>query len=237
MRTADEGGRDLAVATKSGPADLVTRIDLEVERAVRTRVLAAFPHDGFAGEEYGLVNEDAPWRWWLDPIDGTTNFAHRLPFCSVSIALARANTTLAGVVMDATTGERFLAVRDAVATRGGRGLRLGQGHGLSGAVVATELQGARAWPGLFRLVDRLAETGATTRIMGSSALSLAYTAAGASEVCLISRPHPIDVSAGVLLVEVAGGRVVYEDGPDRTTPMLIAGSEKGVAEVRALLLA
>jgi myo-inositol-1(or 4)-monophosphatase len=231
------GAEAFAIETKSGPADLVTAVDRAVEARIRAIVLGRFPRDAFRGEELGRVNEDdAPWTWWVDPVDGTTNFAHRMPFASISIALARGDTVVAGTVVDAYSGERFRAVRGRGARVGGQTLRIEAQTGLAGAVVATELQGARPWPGLGAVLDYLAEAGATLRVMGSSALSLAHTAAGHAVACLISRPHPIDTAAGILLVEEAMGTVLrLEPQGEGAMPMLLAGSAAATRAIRPLL--
>jgi fructose-1,6-bisphosphatase/inositol monophosphatase family enzyme len=235
VRTADDPDMALGIETKSGPADLVTRVDRDVERQIRTQVLKAFPDDAFTGEELGSVHAGALWQWWLDPVDGTTNFAHRLPFCSVSIAVARAGVLQAGIVLDATSGERFSATRGRGARRRGRTLSLNGHTVLAGSVVTTELQGARMWPEMAAWIERLGDAGATARIMGSSALSLAYAAAGSAAACVLAAPHPIDTAAGILLVEEAGGVVETVRRGGEFPDMLIAGSRAAVTEVRRLL--
>lgn len=236
VHAAMAAGEPFEVEFKSGPADLVTPVDRAVEARVRDLVLASFPDDAFQGEEFGAVNDGAEWTWWVDPVDGTTNFANRVPFASTSIAVARGGVTVAGVVVDAASGARLVAVRGRGSERDGRPLRLDDERGLAGAVVATELMGARPWPGLERVIDRLAAEGATMRVLGSSAMSLALTAAGVAVACVIASAHPIDTAAGLLLVEEAGGTVArLEAHAFRPVPMLVAGTAAAVEAVSALL--
>jgi myo-inositol-1(or 4)-monophosphatase len=222
VRTALKDPEPFAVEVKAGPSDLVTPVDRAVEERVRDWVLAIFPEDAFAGEEFGTANPDGLWRWWVDPIDGTTNFAHRVPFASISIGLARGSTFEAGAIVHAFTGEVFSAVRRAGARHDDRLLRLGSGRGLGGAVVATELLGSRPWPGLDRLTADLDAAGATLRILGSTALTLAYAAAGAIEAVVLAQPNVLDAGAGLLLVEEAGGRVEHVAGGSSRLPFVQA---------------
>ncbi len=201
------------VTTKRAPGDLVTDVDRSVERLVRARVRAAFPTHGFTGEEYG----DAPgdrYRWYLDPVDGTTNLVNGVPWTSMSLCLTRGGRPLVGVVADPWRGEVLEA-------RHGRGavlrdvpLRLDDTpRALAGAVVGAELGGRGAWPGLGALVEALADRSCALRIMGSSTLTIAQVAAGRGIGGCVPAFDPVDHGAAVLLVHEAGGVVLTRSGP------------------------
>jgi len=234
VREAVATGRPFAIQTKSGPADLVTPIDLAVERAVRELVLEAFPDDGFLGEEYGGSGEGAPWTWYLDPVDGTTNFAHRMPFASIALSVGHAGVLQAGTIIGAFSGARYEAVRGDGTRLDGQPVRVASG-GLSGAIVATELMGARPWPGFADALAAIGERGATVRVMGSTAFSLALTASGSAAACLIARPHALDAGTGFFLVEQAGGRVEEVAPAGWPVPIRAGGGPRALDELRDAL--
>jgi myo-inositol-1(or 4)-monophosphatase len=194
-----------------GPTDLVTAADRRVEHVIATAVRQRFSGHGFLGEEGGRI-AGTEWRWIVDPIDGTTNFAHGVPWFAVSIALEHRGTLVAGVVFHPAGGELFVAER-------GRGAHLippdGRVQRLAVSktdVLASALLGAglpnpprRApfSPALSRFADLTREI----RVMGSAALHLAYVAAGRLDGFVEPDLSAWDIAAGVLLVEEAGGRV------------------------------
>lgn len=202
----------LRIETKTSEADLVTQADREAEALVLGRLREAWPRDGIVGEESGeVVAADGP-CWYVDPLDGTTNFAHRFPHFSVSIALYDGEEGLAGVVHDPTRGETFFARR-------GRGawlssprherqrLRVTDVDRLDRSVLATGFGYDRPRGGNVEEFGRVVRRVRGVRRAGSAALDLSYVAAGRLdgfwEYCL----QPWDWAAGVVLVREAGGRV------------------------------
>ncbi|WJY00109.1 inositol monophosphatase family protein [Curtobacterium sp. 458] len=201
------------VATKAHAADLVTDVDRLVEQHVRGRVRAAFPTHGFTGEEYGDAPGDRH-RWYLDPVDGTTNLANGVPWTSMSLCLTRGGQPVVGVVADPWRGEVLEARRGRGAVLRDRPLRLDDDpRPLAGAVVATELDGHRPWPGFGRFLDALAERSCTLRVPGSGTLTIAQVAAGRGIGGCVSAFDPVDHGAAVLLVHEAGGVVLTRSGP------------------------
>ncbi len=199
-----------------GRADWVTDADLDIEQQVRAVLGEKFPSDAVVGEE--LPNRPVPPGsavWYVDPVDGTTNFAHGLRSCSFSLALADGAGLALGVVAEPWSGETFTAVRGQGAWANGRRLSCMPGAVLEGALVLTELKGPAPWTGMTALVERLGETGCATRILGSCALSLANVAAGRAAGLVLGAAHPIDIAAGALLVREAGGVVMVGSGVDR----------------------
>lgn len=208
------------VATKAHPADLVTDVDRLVEQHVRGRVRAAFPTHGFTGEEYGEAPGDRH-RWYLDPVDGTTNLANGVPWTSMSLCLTRGGHPVVGVVADPWRGEVLEARRGRGAVLRDRPLRLDDDpRPLAGAVVGTELDGHRPWPGFGRFLDALAERSCTLRVLGSGTLTIAQVAAGRGIGACVSAFHPVDHGAAVLLVHEAGGVVLTRGGPVDAFPPL-----------------
>lgn len=207
------GVRPTAVTTKANAADHVTETDREIERRVRETITARFPDHAIVGEEYG--GDPAPAggpTWYVDPVDGTTNYASGLPWCSFSLALADGDGPVLGVVADPFRGEVFSAVRGGPALCNGAPIRCREATSLSGEVVVTEWAAYRPWPGMTGMLDRLSGELCTTRIMGSSALSLVSVAGGRAAAGVIGEFHAIDVLASVLIAAQAGAVVRGEDG-------------------------
>lgn len=203
--------------TKSSAADYVTDIDLAVERWVRNTILNQFPDHGFVGEEFGAT-EDAPLVWYCDPIDGTTNFSTGLPWHSFSLALVDAEGPLVGVVSDPRTGEVFHAVRGRGAYLNGVPLHVNARTGLAGAVVLTEWLACAPWPGMMTMLEKLGQAYVTTRIMGSSTLSITGLAAGRGQGCVIGRFGAVDLLASVLICDEAGLAVRDENNQRNLFP-------------------
>jgi fructose-1,6-bisphosphatase/inositol monophosphatase family enzyme len=197
------------IGTKTSEADWVTETDLAVERHVRTAVLERFPEHRLVGEEYGESGgADPPATWYVDPVDGTTNFVHGLPWSSFSVAVADDAGAAVGAVADPYRREVLSAVRGRGARRNGEPSRCAQADRLVGGILLTEMSAQSLWPGQSELMAALAECDCVTRIMGSNALSLASVGAGRVSGTLIGRFGPIDCLAGTLIARESGATVV-----------------------------
>ena len=202
----------LEIETKSSQADLVTPADRAAEAVVLERLRAAVPEDGIVAEESGEVTRaDGP-CWYIDPLDGTTNFAHRFPHFSVSIGLFDGQTGLVGVVHDPVRQETFFARRGQGAwlrrpNHDDRRLQVTDTEQLSHSLLATGFGYDRPRGGNVEEFGRVVRQVRGVRRVGSAALDLAYVASGRVdgfwEYCL----QPWDWGAGVLLVREAGGEV------------------------------
>ncbi|HEY1370520.1 MAG TPA: inositol monophosphatase family protein [Gaiellaceae bacterium] len=212
------------IATKTSAADWVTETDLDVERHVRAAVRDRFPSHRLVGEEYGESDaEDAPATWYVDPVDGTTNFVHGLPWSSVSIAVADEAGAAVGLVADPYRREVFSAVRGRGAWLAGEPIRCSDSETLVGGIVLTELLAQSLWSGLPELMAGLADQGCVTRILGSNALSLASVGAGRVLATVLGGFGPVDCLAGSLIAGEAGARVVSPSGsnpPEEGEPFL-----------------
>jgi myo-inositol-1(or 4)-monophosphatase len=199
------------VVTKTSDADWVTETDLAVERHVRAAVQERFPDDRIVGEEYGATDHDgARATWYVDPVDGTTNYVHGLPWSSFSCAVLDEAGPAVGAVADPYRREVLAAVRGRGARRDGEPTRCVETDTLVGGIFLTELTMQSLWDGMTPLIGRLAEAGCVTRIMGSNALSLASVGAGRALATLIGEFGPIDCHAGTLIAEEAGAAVRFE---------------------------
>ena len=207
------------VRTKADAADPVTEVDTAVERAVRDLIGARLPDHTIVGEEYGGEADGGP-TWFCDPVDGTTNLSAGLPWTSFSLSLAVGSTPLVGVVADPWRREILHAVR-------GRGCFLNGGpvperpeqrRGLTGGVVLTEWARHEPWTGMIAVLAALAERHCTTRVMGSSTLTLAHIAAGRCTGAVVGEFHPEDHLAATLLADEAGLAVWDESGTQQPFP-------------------
>ena len=211
--------RPTSVDTKANAADLVTNTDREIERQVREVLGQRHPDHSVVGEEFGgdPASSDGP-TWYVDPVDGTTNYASGLPWCSFSLALAYGNRPVLGVVADPFRGEVFSAVREGPALCNGQPVRCREATDLAGEVLVTEWASHRPWPGMTGMLERLAAQQCTTRVMGSSALSLASVGAGRAAAGVIGRFQAIDGLAAALIADRAGAVVLDETGAQTLFP-------------------
>jgi fructose-1,6-bisphosphatase/inositol monophosphatase family enzyme len=208
-------GRD-ECSTKTGPGDFVTSVDLETERRARQRLAETFPDHVVHGEELGTSGDPrsgAP-AWYLDPLDGTSNFVHGLPWSSFSLAVADELGLAAAVVADPHRGEIFSARRGSGARANGAPVSCCDADTLEGGLVLTELLGTDPWPGLGEMIEQLGKQWCVTRIPGSTALSLASFAAGRAVAVVLGGFHPIDVAAGMLLAREAGAELLAPPAAD-----------------------
>jgi myo-inositol-1(or 4)-monophosphatase len=201
--------------SRKGPADFVSTADTRAEQTLRAELQKARPDFGFLMEETGeSVGKDASQRWIVDPLDGTTNFLHGLPFWAISIALEREGEIVAGVVYEPLRDELFWAEKGAGAWNNHQRLRVSGRRKLDEAVIATGLpfKGKGGHPEhAAQLQAMMAET-AGIRRFGSAALDLAYVAAGRFDGYWESHVQRWDVAAGILMVTEAGGFVTEIGG-------------------------
>ena len=202
-------------AREKGPGDLVTDADSASQRSIAAALSAAFPDHTLLAEEDDVVADPGnPWRWVVDPLDGTVNFAHGFPFWSVSIALEHAGRLVVGVVYNPLTGQMFAASLGAGATLDGSPLGVSATRSLDSALISTGFPTAFAndSPRQLALLNRMATGTHSVRRTGSAALNLAHVAAGHFEVFYATSIRSWDVAAGVVLVTEAGGQVSALDG-------------------------
>jgi myo-inositol-1(or 4)-monophosphatase len=183
--------------------DLVTVHDQLAERRIRARLTSAYPESFVLGEENGLVGTGEI-GWFVDPIDGTNNFAAGVPFFCVSIAAARGDLLLAGVVYDPIRSELFAADLSGASCNGVALVSTGA-HDASRALLATDFPSHRGGPPELERFGELVRSFGAVRRLGSGALTLAYVAAGRIDVTFGTAANPWDVAAGALLVQAAGG--------------------------------
>lgn len=204
---------------EKGPADLVTQADFASQEVIRKTLLEAFPDHSLLAEEQDQEQDTAAapqrteYRWIADPLDGTTNFVHRVPHFSVSLALERRGELLVAAVFDPVRNECFTAAAGQGAYLDGQPIRTSEIRRLSGALAAVGFppRTPRDCPDLLVFLEALDRCQAIRRT-GSTALNLCYLAAGRFDLYWSFSAKIWDVAAGVLLVREAGGVVSSPSG-------------------------
>ena len=213
--------------TFKGRADIVTDIDFAAEKAVLEILTDAFPDFGILAEESQPVSGNSRFRWVVDPLDGTRNYAQSIPhFCTI-VALAEGDDIVAGVIYDPVREETFSAAQGQGAFLNGTAISVSETTELSRSLLSCDLGYVdekaglaldmirSLWPGMYSL-----------RLMGSAGLGVAYAAAGRVDLFFHHSLSPWDIAAGLILAKEAGGRVVDRQGNDASlfTPSVICSS-------------
>lgn len=229
---ADRIGRALQVSNK-GDIDLVTEADLASEKLIIDRIKSHYPRHAILAEESGATDgiEILPGqtdsRWIIDPLDGTTNYAHGYPCFCVSIALERAGSIEVGVVYDPTRDEMFAAERGQGATLNDRSIRVSGVEDLNSSMLCTGFPyNVRERPNFARDFANFTMEAQAVRRDGSASLDLAYVACGRFDGFWEDGLKAWDVAAGVLLIEEAGGLITDFTGAhlDIYTPKVLASN-------------
>ena len=207
-----------------GDVDLVTVADRTVEKLIRERLGEAFPEHGIYGEEGTRDRMEGEFRWYVDPLDGTTNFAHGFPQFCVSMGLERRTsgmppqrdgTLVAAVIYDPMRDELFTAEQGQGARLNGRPMRVSRIPDLAESLLSTGFPSRKrhASPNIHFYQEFTLRSHGVRRA-GSAALDLAYVACGRLEAFWEFNLNPWDTAAGILLVEEAGGQVSGFSGKD-----------------------
>lgn len=214
----DGFGRHKEIQTKSSAVDFVTQFDLAAEALITQRLRAAFPDHGLVGEEGTDEGHARAFVWHIDPLDGTSNYAHGFPVFCVSLALYEGQRPLVGVIYDPVQEECFTAVAGRGATvtgrRGASPLRVSAATELVNSLLATGFPYDVHTSPLDNAaqVTRFMKRAFGLRRAGSAALDMAYVAAGRLDGYWEFKVKAWDVAAGILMVQEAGGTVTLIDG-------------------------
>ena len=213
---------------KEGRANIVTDVDVLAESQIISLLQNEFPEHSVLSEETAAITNDSEYTWVVDPLDGTNNYVHGIPFCSVSIGLTDSYQVLLGVSYDPWQGELFVAQKGAGAWLNGQRIWVSERTTLEGSFIGCDMgydieasgammEGFRnSWPQMSGL-----------RIMGSSVLGLAYVACGRLDLYVHPHLYPWDMTSGILLIKEAGGIVTDWDGEPASLygKQIVAGNE------------
>ena len=200
-----------ARVSNKGDIDLVTEADIAAEELIIERIRSHYPRHSILAEESGeavSIGGNSSWKWIIDPLDGTTNYAHGYPCFCVSIGLELEGVLQIGVIYDPMRNELFAAERGEGTTLNDRRIRVSEVSELSSAMLCTGFPyNVRERPDFTREFTIFTMNAQAVRRDGSAALDLAYVACGRFDGFWEDGLNPWDVAAGVLLIEEAGGKV------------------------------
>ena len=212
-----------------GRADIVTDVDLAVEKAVLELLRGEYPDFGVLAEESEPIETDSPYTWVVDPVDGTRNYAIGIPhFCTV-VALSRGNEVVLGVTYDPISDELFVAQQGQGASVNGEPISVSEKQEMEESLLGFDLGYVDEQAGLgLDLVRSLWPGIQGFRLMGSAALGMAYAAAGRVDLYFHHSLSPWDVASGILIAQEAGGIVVDRQGnpANLRTPSVIVASPR-----------
>ncbi len=190
-----------------GDFDLVTEADRASEKLVVERLRSHFPSHSIVAEEGGNHEGSSEFRWYVDPLDGTTNFAHGFPMFNVTLAVEQAGELTAGVIFDPLRQEMFAAERGGGAYLNNRRIHGSKAPRIEDSLLATAFPSARRHKSInVHFFHQVAMVTHGVRRAGSAALDLAYVASGRLDAFWEFGLNPWDQAAGILLVHEAGGR-------------------------------
>ncbi|MBI1341671.1 MAG: inositol monophosphatase [Terrimonas sp.] len=206
--------KDFTISNKEGINNLVTEADHAAEKAIFSVIRESFPDHYLLSEEAGAIAQDSNYKWIIDPIDGTVNFAHGLPLCCVSIAIEKEGEMIMGAVYAPVLHELFLAEKGKGATLNDKPLRVSHETDVWKSCLVT------GFPytfldmpnGPLDVFDRLIRKGVPVRRLGSAAIDLCWVAAGRFDGFYEHKLQAWDSAAGFLMVEESGGTVTDFSG-------------------------
>lgn len=206
--------RDFKITNKEGVNNLVTEADHASEKAILEVIHSAFPDHQVLAEETGEILQDSAYKWIIDPIDGTVNFAHGIPLNCVSIAVEKDREIVLAAVFNPHLDEFFFAEKGKGARLNEQPIRVsGESKTLNACLVTGFPYTYINMPnGPLEVFERLIRKGVPVRRLGSAAIDLCWVAAGRFDGFYEHKLEPWDSAAGFLIVEEAGGRVTDFDG-------------------------
>ena len=212
-----EGYTQAKKITYKSAVDLVTDYDVKIELYLKEKLATAFPEHTLVGEETneGITHPEK--AIYIDPIDGTTNFVHGIPFCAISIGIWEGGEPVAGIVYNPVLDELFYAEKGKGAYCNGEALRVSEAQTLEKSLIATGFPYTKVEQGedfrwVIKSMEAILPYTRDIRRLGSAALDLCYVARGTFEGYYEINLKPWDVAAGILMVQEAGGSVSRHDG-------------------------
>lgn len=226
---------DLIKIEEKEKNDFVTNIDKAAEEEIIFQIQKAWPEHNICGEESGLISGkggQSDTTWYIDPLDGTTNFVRGIPHFSISIACVQNGRIEHAVIYDPIRREEFTASRGRGASVNGVRIRVSDRHTFSGSLIGAGVPYRSSQKpfvdGYMRCLEHFAVNGSGIRRGGSAALDLAYVAAGRLDAFWEYGLKPWDVAAGMLLVQEAGGLIADFQGGSTSleTGNIVCGNPK-----------
>lgn len=197
------------ISHKEGINNLVTEVDKQSEQLIRKIINEAFPGHGIIGEEYEIKETHSRYKWVIDPIDGTTNFAHGLPICCVSIGLLDGDQPVMGAVYNPMMNEFFFAEKDKGAFLNDQPIHVSENADFNKAFLVTGFpyHHPKGKKDITQAFGALVRLGLPVRRLGAAAIDLCWVACGRFDGFWEYNLQPWDIAAGYLIVQEAGGTI------------------------------
>jgi myo-inositol-1(or 4)-monophosphatase len=231
--------KSFTISNKEGVNNLVTEADHASEKAIFEVIKKEFPDHYILSEESGEIVQDSNYKWIIDPIDGTVNFAHGIPLCCVSIAVEHNGEIILGAVYNPTLNEFFLAEKGKGSTLNDKKIHVSEKENVATACLVTGFPYTYldSPNGPLQVFEKLIRKGIPVRRLGSAATDLCWVAAGRFDGFYEHKLEAWDSAAGYLIVEEAGGKVTDYDGNKFSVyqPHLLATNGKIHAEMLAVI--
>lgn len=202
------------IQSKDSLNNLVTEVDKKAEEAIIDVIRAEFPEHFILSEEAGEMSTGSEYKWIIDPIDGTVNFAHGIPICCISIGLEHNGVMTLGAVFNPFMNELFFAERGKGAFLNNRPLKVSNNNQMESACLVTGFpyRWVEVHMDPISVFERFIRMGLPVRRLGSAAIDLCWVAAGRFDGFWEYNLNPWDIAAGYLIIEEAGGRISNFNG-------------------------
>ena len=197
-----------------GRTDLVTKTDRQSENKIISEIQKIFPKHGIIAEESGSINSESEYQWIIDPLDGTTNFVHGYPSFGISIGVMHNDEFICGIVKELPTNHTYSAIRGKGAFCDGKPIYVSDVDSLDRSLLVTGFgyEHGEKWVTNLELFKHFTDTTQGVRRLGAAAIDLCHVACGKVDGYWEFDIQPWDTSAGVLIVQEAGGKVTKMDG-------------------------
>lgn len=231
--------KSFTVSNKQGINNLVTEADHAAEKAILSVIKKTFPDHYILSEEAGEIVQDSKYKWIIDPIDGTVNFAHSIPLCCVSIAIEHNGEVIMGAVYNPTLNELFFAEKTKGASLNDNAIKVSEKQNVATACLVTGFPYTYLDSpyGPLQIFEKLIRKGIPVRRLGSAATDLCWVAAGRFDGFYEHKLEAWDSAAGYLIVEEAGGKVTDFKGEKFSPyqPHILATNGKIHEEMLAII--
>lgn len=221
-----------------GKNDLVSYVDKQSEMLLVRRLKEILPESGFITEEATISREEKKYTWIIDPLDGTTNYLHKMPLFSISVGLMSEGRIILGVVHEVNLNECFYAWEGGGAYLNGERIFVNPNTSLESSLIATGFRYKQQdkMDAFFEIMHQFFKTTNGVRKLGSTAVDLAYVACGRLDGCFEYNLNSWDIAAGVLLVKEAGGTVTdFKGGDEFLSGKEVLACGKAYAEISTIV--
>ena len=218
------------IAEYKGKTNLVTQTDRQSEEIIISTIQNIFPEHGIIAEESGSTNKESEYQWIIDPLDGTTNFVHSYPSFGISIGVMHKDEYICGIVKELPANHTYSAIKGKGAFCDGKQIRVSSVETLDKSLLVTGFgyEHDEKWSANMKLFKQFTDTTQGVRRLGAAAIDLCHVACGKVDGYWEFDIQPWDTSAGVLIIQEAGGKVTKMDGSKYSihNPQILATNGK-----------